>query len=106
MHTHALAIPCADSHTYFREWGTGLLVGGFEPKAKPLWTGGVPENFAFSLLPDDQDHFIEQIWEGAAHRVPSLAEATINTWINGPESFTPDNQYAHGLLRLNRRFHS
>ena len=84
-----------DSFTYFREWGTGLLVGGFEPHAKPIWTGGVPEDFAFSLLPDDVDHFM-QIWEGAAHRIPSLESAEINTWVNGPESFTSDNQYILG----------
>ena len=85
-----------DSYTYFREWGTGLLVGGFEAQAKPIWTSGVPPDFAFSLLPDDQEHFIEQIWEGAQHRIPSLEHATINSWVNGPESFTPDNQYILG----------
>ena len=85
-----------DSYTYFREWGTGMLVGGFEPNAKPIWTAGPPADFAFSLLPDDQDHFIDQIWQGAAHRMPSLESATINSWVNGPESFTPDNQYILG----------
>ena len=29
-----------DSLTYMREWGTGLLVGGFESNAKPIWTKG------------------------------------------------------------------
>jgi hypothetical protein len=33
-----------------------------------------------------------QIWEGAEHRIPSLAQAEINTFVNGPESFTTDNQ--------------
>ncbi len=84
-----------DSFTYFREWGTGLLVGGFEPRSKPIWTKGVPEDFAFSLLPDDIDHFM-QIWEGAAHRIPSLENAEINTFVNGPESFTTDNQFILG----------
>jgi hypothetical protein len=84
-----------DSFTYFREWGTGLLVGGFEPRSKPIWTKGVPEDFAFSLLPDDLDHFM-QIWEGAVHRIPSLENAEINTFVNGPESFTTDNQFILG----------
>lgn len=84
-----------DSFTYFREWGTGLLVGGFEPKSKPIWTEGVPEHFEFGLLPDDYDHFM-QIWEGASHRVPSLETAEINTFVNGPESFTQDNSYILG----------
>jgi 4-methylaminobutanoate oxidase (formaldehyde-forming) len=41
------------------------------------------------------DHFM-QIWEGAEHRVPSLADAEINTFVNGPESFTTDNQFILG----------
>ena len=83
------------SRPQFREWGEGLLVGGFEPHAKPIWTEGVPQDFAFSLLPDDQEHFM-QIWEGAAHRIPSLDQVGIHTWLNGPESFTTDNQYILG----------
>jgi hypothetical protein len=68
--THTLILACTrdnDAFTYFREWGEGLLVGGFEPHAKPIWTEGVPQNFAFNLLPDDPEHFM-QIWDGAQHR--------------------------------------
>ncbi len=93
-----------DSFTYIREWGTGLLVGGFEPKSKPIWTEGVPENFEFGLLPDDYDHFM-QLWEGAMHRFPSLEEAEINTFLNGPESFTTDNQYILGEAPECRNFY-
>jgi 4-methylaminobutanoate oxidase (formaldehyde-forming) len=84
-----------DAYAYFREWGEGLLVGGFELEAKPIWTEGVPKNFAFNLLPDDPEHFM-QIWDGAQHRIPSLEHAPINTFVNGPESFTTDNQYIVG----------
>jgi len=92
-----------DSFTYIREWGTGLLVGGFEPKAKPIWTEDVPEDFEFGLLPDDYDHFM-QLWEGAMHRFPGLEHAEINTFLNGPESFTTDNQYILGEAPECRNF--
>ena len=58
-----------DSFTYFREWGTGLLVGGFEPEAKPIWTEGVPPNFEFNLLPDDYDHFMQVTSELTRRRI-------------------------------------
>ena len=35
-----------DQYLYMREWGEGLLVGCFEPNARPIWTGGVPKDFA------------------------------------------------------------
>ena len=81
-----------DSFTYFREWGEGLLVGGFEPNARPVrdWTRGVPKDFAFGLLPDDLEHVYESIWEPASQRVPALEDAEITSFLNGPESFTPD----------------
>lgn len=85
-----------DSYSYVREWGEGLLVGGFEANAKPIWTRGVPDDFAFGLLEDDLDHFTSSIWEGASHRVPALDDADITAFVNGPESFTPDNQYILG----------
>ena len=44
-----------DAYIYFREWSGGILMGGFEPNAKPIFTEGAPNDFAFSLLPDDWD---------------------------------------------------
>jgi glycine/D-amino acid oxidase-like deaminating enzyme len=78
-------------------------VGGFEPKSKPIWTEDVPEDFEFGLLPDDYDHFM-QLWEGAMHRFPGLEHAEINTFLNGPESFTTDNQYILGEAPECRNF--
>ena len=40
-----------------REWSGGLLLGGFEPIAKPIFTNGVTEKFEFDLLPEDWDQF-------------------------------------------------
>jgi len=67
-----------DSLTYAREWGGGLCVGGFELNAKPIFGGasGVPDDFAFSLFPDDWDHF-SPLYEGAMELIPALEDAEI-----------------------------
>ncbi|KAH8054593.1 oxidoreductase [Aureococcus anophagefferens] len=87
-----------DSFTYFREWGEGLLVGGFEPNARPVrdWTSAVPSDFSFGLLPDDLEHFYSSVYEPATQRVPELEDAEITSFLNGPEAFTPDNNYILG----------
>ena len=49
-----------DGHVYFREWNGGIMAGGFEPPShggKPVFHTGIPEKFAFQLLPEDWDHF-------------------------------------------------
>ncbi|HEV8615478.1 MAG TPA: FAD-binding oxidoreductase, partial [Methylomirabilota bacterium] len=46
-----------DGYIYVREEVGGLLMGGFEPVAKPWGMDGVPADFAFSLLPEDWEHF-------------------------------------------------
>ena len=55
----------------------------------------VPDNFHFSLLDSDYDHF-EQIMNNALGRVPKLETAGIKELINGPESFTPDGNFILG----------
>jgi len=89
-----------DGYVYFKEEVGGLLMGGFEPDATP-WLqsaaqrGGIPENFEFQLLPDNWDAF-EILMDNAIHRVPALAEAKIKAFVNGPESFTADNNFILG----------
>ena len=56
---------------------------------------GIPEDFEFDSLPEDFDHF-EPILEKAVERFPMLASAGIQTFFNGPESFTPDDRYILG----------
>src|SRR5262249_53551682 len=93
-----------DGYIYVREEVGGLLVGGFEPVAKPWGTDGYPEDFAFSLLPEDWDH-IRVFTEPALQRIPALATAPIRRQVNGPESFTPDNRYILGEAPEVRRFY-
>ncbi len=85
-----------DGWTYFKEEVGGLVVGGFEPDAKP-WLGPdqVPHPFEFQLLGEDWDHF-SVLMDQAVRRVPALAETGIRKFYDGPESFTPDNQFLMG----------
>ncbi|KUP92848.1 GcvT family protein [Tritonibacter horizontis] len=85
-----------DECAYFKEDAGKILLGAFEPNAKPWGMSGIPDSFEFDQLPEDFDHF-EPILETAVHRMPMLAEAGIHTFFNGPESFTPDDAYHLGL---------
>jgi glycine cleavage system aminomethyltransferase T/glycine/D-amino acid oxidase-like deaminating enzyme len=84
-----------DGYIYVREEVGGLLMGGFEPMAKPWGMGGIPADFAFSLLPEDWEHF-QVLMEQGIHRIPALETAPIRRHVNGPESFTPDGRYLLG----------
>jgi sarcosine dehydrogenase len=84
-----------DGYIYVKEEVGGLLMGGFEPVAKPWAMDGIPENFEFGMLPDDWDQF-QILMENALIRLPALETAEIKTFMNGPESFTPDNNFVMG----------
>jgi 4-methylaminobutanoate oxidase (formaldehyde-forming) len=84
-----------DECAYYKEDAGKLLLGAFEPKAKPWGMNGIPEDFCFDQLPEDFDHF-EPILEKAVSRMPLLGEVGIHTFFNGPESFTPDDRYYLG----------
>ncbi|MGB3541097.1 MAG: FAD-dependent oxidoreductase [Mesorhizobium sp.] len=84
-----------DGYIYFKEEVGGLVMGGFEPEAKPWGMNGIPDDFEFALLPDDWDQF-EVLMENALVRVPQLAATEVKKFYNGPESFTPDNNFILG----------
>ena len=85
-----------DECAYYKEDAGKIMLGAFEPNAKPWGMEGIPDSFEFDQLPEDFDHF-EPILEAACNRMPMLAEAGIHTFFNGPESFTPDDAYHLGL---------
>ena len=93
-----------DGYTYFKEEVGGLVVGGFEPNAKP-WVApdALPHPFEFQLLPEDWDHF-SLLADEAQLRVPALRTTGIKKMYNGPESFTPDNQFLIGEAPECRNF--
>ena len=86
-----------DGYIYFKEEVRGLLMGGFEPDAKP-WVASdeIPEPFEFQLLGEDWDQ-IDIFLRNAARRVPAMQSAGIKKFYNGPESFTPDHNFIMGL---------
>ena len=93
-----------DGFIYFKEEVGGLVMGGFEPDAKPWGMDGIPEGFEFRLLPEDWDQF-EILMDNAIRRVPALATAGIKQFYNGPESFTPDNNFILGEAPELRNFY-
>ncbi len=84
-----------DNCAYFKEDAGKLLLGAFEPVAKPWGMDGIPEDFSFGQLADDFDHF-EPVLEAAMRRLPALQDAGVQLFFNGPESFTPDDRYLLG----------
>ncbi|MGH6720169.1 MAG: GcvT family protein [Alphaproteobacteria bacterium] len=84
-----------DECAYYKEDAGKLLLGAFEPKAKPWGMAGIPEDLSFTELPEDMEHF-QPILEAAVRRVPALERAGIRRFFNGPESFTPDQRYLLG----------
>ncbi|MDN5851375.1 MAG: FAD-dependent oxidoreductase, partial [Actinomycetia bacterium] len=93
-----------DGYTYFKEEVGGLVVGAFEPDAKP-WRSpdDIPYPFEFQLLDEDWDHFAPML-SNAIERIPALADIGIRKFYNGPESFTPDNQFILGEAPALRNF--
>ncbi|WP_420722816.1 GcvT family protein [Hwanghaeella sp. LZ110] len=84
-----------DECSYYKEDAGKLLLGCFEPEAKPWGHNGISEDFCFDSLPEDFDHF-EPILEMAIKRMPALENTGIQLFFNGPESFTPDDRYLLG----------
>ncbi len=84
-----------DGFIYYKEEVGGLLMGGFEPRAKPWKVDPIPSTFQFELLGEDWDQF-EPLMTNAIHRTPCLETAEIKMLLNGPESFTPDGNFILG----------
>ena len=84
-----------DGFIYYKEEVGGLVMGGFEPVAKPWGMDGIPDDFAFQLLPEDWDQF-EILMKNALHRTPVLETTEVRHLVNGPESFTPDGNFILG----------
>ncbi len=100
---HAPVLRVPDEHTYFKEDAGKMLVGFFEPKAKPWAVDGIPDDFEFGALPDDWEQIAPEL-ELATKRVPTLSRTGIHTFFNGPESFTPDDRYLLGEAPNLRNF--
>ena len=84
-----------DHCSYFKYDAGKLLVGAFEPHARPWGAGGIPDDFCFGEIAGDFSHF-EPVLLDAMRRIPALANAGIQKFFCGPESFTPDVRYHLG----------
>ena len=87
---------------YFREDGGGLVMGGYERDCAPAFLvdgdgrfDGIPADFNGRLLEDDWDRF-EEIVVNSRRRVPQMEDVQVTRMINGPEGFTPDNEFCLG----------
>jgi glycine cleavage system aminomethyltransferase T/glycine/D-amino acid oxidase-like deaminating enzyme len=85
---------------YFREEGGGLIMGGYERCSAP-WAlddrllDAIPADFNGRLLEEDWPRF-EQLAASSWRRVPVMNDITVTRLINGPEAFTPDNEFCLG----------
>jgi len=93
-----------DGHIYVKEEVGGLLMGGFDPWAKPWGTERIPDGFSFQTLKEDWGKF-EILMTNALERLPALETAEVRTFLNGPESFTPDNYFIMGEAPEVRRYY-
>jgi len=84
-----------DGYIYYKEEVGGLVMGGFEPVAKPWQVPRIPDRFEFQLLAEDWDQF-EILMKNALHRTPCLETAEVKLLLNGPESFTLDGNFILG----------
>lgn len=84
-----------DESAYYKEDAGKILIGLFEPHAKPWGQNGIPEDFCFDQIPDDLDHMMPYL-ELAMSRLPAMESLGLETFFNGPESFTPDDSFQMG----------
>jgi 4-methylaminobutanoate oxidase (formaldehyde-forming) len=89
-----------DLLVYFRQEVEGLVMGGYE-RNPAAWSASesayddIPADFNGKLLPEAWER-LEEIATNATVRVPAMAEIGMRSVINGPEAFTPDNEFCLG----------
>jgi 4-methylaminobutanoate oxidase (formaldehyde-forming) len=89
-----------DLLVYFREDARGLLMGGYERHSMPFaldshQLDSIPGDFNGRLLDEDWGRF-EEITVNSTKRVPIMDKLPIRKLVNGPEGFTPDNEFCLG----------
>jgi glycine cleavage system T protein len=91
-----------DLLVYYREDGDGLVMGGYERRSEPAFlpdgpgrVEAIPADFNGRLLEEDWERF-EEITENSKRRLPAMDRITVTKLINGPEAFTPDNEFCLG----------
>ena len=115
-HYYLISEPIAEVHpllpilrdpgnsAYIREEAGKIMVGLFEPVARPWGQGGIPDDFCFGDIPPDWDRMYPHI-DKAMRRVPKLLDTGIKLLFCGPESFTPDHNYLMGELLASQLYY-
>ena len=80
---------------YYRSEDDGSIMLGAFQKVSAAWVERVPNDFSFQLLEPDWEKYAQPLQAGK-HRIPVLENAAFPKFVNGPESFTPDNQFIMG----------
>src|SRR5439155_5435898 len=80
---------------YFRGEGDAVMLGAFQAASRAWMVDRVPDKFSYELLPPDWEKFAEPLKHGK-HRIPALEKCKFAKFVNGPESFTPDNNFILG----------
>jgi len=84
-----------DTQIYFRSEGDAIMLGAFQSYSKAWMVDQIPKDFSFQLLSPDWKKY-EQPLESGQQLLPILKSATFPKFVNGPESFTPDNNFIMG----------
>jgi 4-methylaminobutanoate oxidase (formaldehyde-forming) len=84
-----------DRSIYFRPEEGSIMLGAFQKYTKPWMVDVIPPDFSFKLLEDDWEKFSDPL-DAGNWRIPSLQKAGYMKFVNGPESFTPDNNFLLG----------
>ncbi len=82
---------------YIKEDAGKLVLGGFEPDAKPWDAAGPNGDTPFLELPEDWEQF-EPFMSAGLKRLPLLERAGVTHFMNGPEGFTPDTKQVMGRV--------
>jgi 4-methylaminobutanoate oxidase (formaldehyde-forming) len=106
--THLPTLRDPDHLIYFREEGGGLVMGGYERACAPWSLDGdlvdrIPPDFNGRLLEEDWPRF-EEIAQASKVRVPAMEDVKVTKLINGPEAFTPDNEFCLGETEVDGLF--
>ena len=94
---------------YFREEGGGLVMGGYERGVGAVGAGRAPARTRF------RPTSTAACWRRTGRasrrsrrtppeRVPAMDEITVTRLINGPEAFTPDNEFCLGETEVGGLF--
>jgi glycine cleavage system aminomethyltransferase T/glycine/D-amino acid oxidase-like deaminating enzyme len=84
-----------DGAIYFRGEGKGIMLGAFQKDSKPWDVKTIPSDFSFQLFDPDWKRYEAPLAAGRK-RIPSMEKVGFEKFVNGPESFTPDNNFLLG----------